>query len=493
MTELEITLDTGRIRGRRLESRAGRLRTWRGIPYAAPPVGSLRFRAPQAVEPWEGTRVGIEFGTPAPQRKSNLDENCLFLNVLAPESVSADSRPVMVFIHGGAYNGGNPSSPMYQGTSLVERGDIIYVSIQYRLGALGYLDFSEFSTENQSFDSNIGLRDQIAALEWVQRNITAFGGDPTNVTIFGESSGANAITTLMTTPSARGLFARAIAQSPPAASAYGKARARRWAQEFLELAGAPSSDPGAWLRKATVRQLVETGDELVRRGADEEPGTRAFAPVVGDDILPEHPLDVFADGKSHPVPLILGSNLHEGRIFPRFLNILPTDPTRIEKMFSHVSPEVKARALAAYPTYPHRYASADIGGDVTFWEPMILCAQGHCDVAPTYSYRYDFAPRLLHLAGMGATHATELFAVFGRSDALTRALTAIGGRRALAVVTDAMQSHWLHFARHGTPLADWPQYTVAQRKTMIFDSPRHVETDPLGNRRRAWIGYEHRR
>ena len=490
---LDVVLDSGKIRGRYLETRTGRLRTWRGIPYAAPPIGPARFLAPQPVAAWAGTRSATEFDSPAPQRKSTENESCLFVNVLAPESARVTPRPVMVFIHGGAYNGGNPSTPMYWGTSLVERGDVIYVSVQYRLGALGYLDFSEFSTAEHSFDSNIGLRDQIAALEWVQRNAAAFGGDPDNVTIFGESSGANAVTTVMTTPSTRGLFARAIAQSPPAASAYGKERAHGWAREFLDIAGAPTKTPAAWLRNVPVRRLVEVGDELVRRGADEEPGTRAFAPVVGDDVLPEHPLDVFAAGKSHPVPLILGSNLHEGRIFPRFLNILPTDPARIEKMFSHVSADVKARALAAYPTYPHRYAAADIGGDITFWEPMVLCAQGHCDVAPTYSYRYDFAPRILTLVGLGATHATELFAVFGRSDALTGALTAIGGRRSLATVTEAMQEHWINFARTGSPGTEWPVYTSAQRRTMIFDRISRVESDPLGDRRRAWIGYEHRR
>lgn len=493
MTDLEVTLDSGKIRGRYIPSRTDRLRVWRGIPYAEPPLGLLRFRAPQPVHTWEGTRLSVEFGSPAPQRKSNFDEDCLFLNIAAPESISEVPRPVMVFIHGGAYNGGNPSSPMYQGTSLVERGNIVYVSLQYRLGALGYLDFSEFSTTEQVFESNLGLRDQVAALKWIQQNIAAFGGDPSNVTVFGESSGANAVTTLMATPAAEGLFARAIAQSPPAASAYGKVRAERWAHEFLEIAQAPGRDPGAWLRTASVRELVSFGDELVRRGADEEPGTRAFAPVVDGDFLPEHPLDVFAAGKTHPVPLLLGSNLYEGRIFPRFLNILPTDPTRIEKMFSHVSNPVKARALAAYPTYPHRFASADLGGDITFWEPMILCAQGHCAVAPTYSYRYDFAPRLLNLVGLGATHATELFAVFGRADTLTKALTLFGGRRSFDVVTTTMQNHWLHFARHGTPDADWPEYTLAQRETMIFNGASHVENDPLGDRRRAWIGYEHRR
>ena len=174
---LEITLDSGVVRGRLDRG----LRTWRAIPYATAPTGPWRFRAPQPVEAWHGVRPAEAFGSPSPQRKSNFDENSLFVNVVAPQVPSDSLRPVMVFIHGGAYNGGNPSTPMYRGTSLVERGDIVYVSIQYRLGALGYLDFSEYSTAERSFETNLGLRDQIAALTWVQRNIAAFGGDPNEI------------------------------------------------------------------------------------------------------------------------------------------------------------------------------------------------------------------------------------------------------------------------------------------------------------------------
>ncbi|WP_424809546.1 carboxylesterase/lipase family protein [Rhodococcus sp. 27YEA15] len=486
---LEIEIESGLIRGRH----DGDVRVWRGVPYAAPPVGPLRLRAPTPVTPWIGTRPAETFGAVAPQGNGKGDEDALFVNIVAPKNNADQLRPVMVFVHGGAYNGGSPSAPKYHGTSLVERGEVVYVSIQYRLGALGYLDFREFSTPDSSFESNLGLRDQIAALNWIKRNIEAFGGDPDNVTLFGESSGANAVTTLMASPAAEGLFARAIAQSPPAASAYGAPRAQGWARDVVQAAGITDDQAGHWLRSVDAHTLVTTADEVAKRGVEDEPGTRIFAPVVGDDILPEHPLDVFAAGRSHPVPLIVGSNLHEGRIFPRLLDILPTEHRRIEKMFDRTPPSVKARVLAAYPRYPHRRAAADLGGDVTFWEPSILCAQGHSQIAPTYSYRYDFAPRLLKLAGVGATHATELYAVFGRSDVFTSVLTALGGRRGLADVTASMQGHWIEFAHGGTPGRDWPLYTVPERRTMIFDSDSKVASDPLGDRRRAWLGYEHRR
>ncbi|WP_072689709.1 carboxylesterase/lipase family protein [Rhodococcus marinonascens] len=489
MSALEIDTDTGTICGRRLDD----LIAWRGIPYDAPPVGALRLRAPQPAESWSGVRQALHFGSRPPQHGRSSDEDCLTLNVLAPSLSSDTPRPVMVFIHGGAYSGGSSSSPLYGGESLVRRGDIVYVSINYRLGALGYLDFTQFSTPERPFDSNLGLRDQVAALEWVRRNIAEFGGDPDNVTVFGESSGANAVTTLMATPAAKGLFTQAIAESPPAASAYSIGRAARWSREFLEIAGVSPSGAVTWLETADPIEFVKAGTTLANQGADEEPGTRVFAPVVDGFFLPTHPLDSFASGSGHPVALIIGTNRHEGAVFPWFNDILPTNPDRIDKMFSHVDRSVKDRAIAAYPGYPSRRATSDLGGDVTFWEPSILCAQGHTAVAPTYSYRYDFAPRLLRILGLGATHATELFAVFGPTGSRLRALTGLGGRRGLRAVTDTIQSHWLHFAKHGVPAPGWPRYSLERRETLIIDEICRIENDPLGARRRAWVGYEHPR
>ncbi|MFC7448221.1 carboxylesterase/lipase family protein [Rhodococcus daqingensis] len=492
---LIVTTDAGRVRGREHDG----LRSWRGIPYAAPPVGELRLRAPQPAAPWTGVRDALDFGAAAPQsgrgerRGVRTDEDCLTLNVLTPAARSSTPRPVMVFIHGGAYSGGSSATLLYRGDTLVRRGDVVYVSLNYRLGALGYLDFGDYSSPGRPFDSNLGLRDQLAALQWVHRNIAAFGGDPGKVTLFGESAGANAVTTLMCVPAAEGLFARAIAQSPPAASAYGRDRAKAWAAEFVEILDG-ADDPALALRTADPDALVRAGDALTARGADEAPGTRAFAPLVDGDLLPRHPLDAFADGLAHDIPLIVGTNAREGTLFPRFLDIIPTDPTRIEKMFSETDPELKARILAAYPGYPERRDAVRIGGDVTFWEPSILVAQAHAATAPTYAYRYDFAPRLLNVAGLGATHATELLAVFGVGDTVIgRVATAFGGRRGLREATAIMQSHWLHFARHAAPRSTWPAYTAARRETLIIDTTARIESDPHGDLRRAWIGYRHRR
>ena len=275
-----VTTTDGMIEGKPV----GNLTTWRGIPYAAPPVGPLRFRAPQPTQPWQGVRDATEWGNASVQHKRGTmlavgkyqpsSEDCLTLNVLAPSTPSTTPRPVMVFIHGGAYTLGTSATPLYGGGSLVRRslqdGDgIIYVSVNYRLGALGYLDMSRFSTPERPFDSNLGLRDQVAALEWVKRNIAEFGGDPDNVTVFGESAGGNAVTTLMTVPAAKGLFAQAIAESSAPGMTTAKHRADQWASEggstrdTQDAAHQWSGDDAESGAQDTAAQWYEEGD---RRG-----------------------------------------------------------------------------------------------------------------------------------------------------------------------------------------------------------------------------------
>ncbi|RVW06352.1 carboxylesterase/lipase family protein [Rhodococcus spongiicola] len=487
-TDVDVTLVEGVVRGRRLPD----LLSWRGIPYAKPPVGRLRLRAPESVTPWTGVFDATAFGSAAPQRNRNGDEDCLTLNVLRPSSQSDAARPVLVWIHGGAHMTGTASAPVYSGASLVRRGDVVFVSLNYRLGALGYLDFREFSTPERPFEVNVGLRDQIAALEWVQRNIAEFGGDPSNVTIVGESAGANAVLTLMSTPATEGLFARGIAQSPPSAATNGTELAARWAREFLDVAGVTTSEANAFLAEADPELLVHTAAKLSARGADEAPGVRVFAPVADGALLPEPPLWAFEAGREHRVPLLVGTNAHEGRIFPWFLDILPTSRHRIEKMFVETDPEIKARVINAYPGYPGRRAALDLGGDVVFWVPTLRFAQAHAQHSDTFMYRYDFMPRLMRLLGLGATHATDLVPVFGARTPFARALTALGGRRGMRAVTDTMQGHWLSFARTGHPLDTWPRYSPDRRETLIIDETCRIESDPRRRRREAWLGFQHR-
>lgn len=499
-----VTTSDGDIGGKSV----GELLTWRGIPYAAPPVGPLRLRAPQPVTPWDGVRDATEWGNASVQHKRGTmlspgkyqpsSEDCLTLNVLAPAKPSVTKRPVMVFIHGGAYTLGTSATPLYGGGSLVRRSlddshGIVYVSINYRLGALGYLDLTQFSTPDRRFDANLGLRDQVAALEWVQRNIAEFGGDPDNVTIFGESAGGNAVTTLLATPAAEGLFHRAIAESSAPGLVATHERATEWAQEFVGFLREKDTGGGSMadmLDRADVTSLGRAGTKLAMTVLNRTPGLHPFGPVVDGDYLPKNPLDAVEDGSAHQVPLIIGTNGREGTLFPKLLDALPTNPKRIDTMFELTDPSAKDRVVEAYPGYPNESAAIDVGGDFTFWKPSLELAEAHSRRQPTFSYRFDFAPRVMKWLGLDATHGFELFAVFGINDTLFgKMMTLPGGRAAFARVTEQVQSHWLNFARTGKPLETWPQYDEDARRTMIFDSRTRVQRDPRRDRREAWEGY----
>lgn len=542
MRELDVRVFGGVVRG----IREGDIEAWRGIPYAAPPVGELRFRAPAPVLPWTGVRDASRHGAVAPQSRRGQflgapsaiprSEDCLNLLVLrgaeagGAESGGADARaatardhdlaPVMVFIHGGAYSVGSVREVPHQGMDFARSG-VIYVAVSYRLGALGYLDFSSYSTPERPFESNLGLRDQVAALQWVQGNIRAFGGDPGNVTVFGESAGANAVTTLMTVPAAAGLFQRAIAQSPPPNAIYLPGLTAHWAEQFLELLSADldngsveatsHEDAAALLARAPVDALVAATNALQLRTPDEYPGTLCLCPVIDGDYLPERPLDAFKHGRAHRVPLIIGTNDREGSLFTGRLDILASTPARIRAIFARTRKKTRKAIKAEYPGLPARRAAADFAGDYSFWYPSIKVAERHSRYAPVYMYRFDIAPRLVRLAGFDATHGLELFALFGRMNGwFGRTMTVLGGRRAFLGAGRRMRRWWLDFASTGDPngaavpttvpaasaahndgaARNWPRYDAESdenhRLTLIIDETDHIESDPRGERRVAW-------
>ncbi|MGY4859120.1 carboxylesterase/lipase family protein [Cryobacterium sp. AP23] len=503
---LEVRVTGGLVRGSRPDDG---VQTWRGIPYAAPPVGRMRFRAPQPVIPWAGVRDATAYGPVAPQdrgtqfkgvsRRTRMGEDCLTLNVQRPAAVPhAANLPVMVFIHGGGYTAGASQDFTERSQAIVRSGQTIYVALNYRLGALGYLDFSRFSTRTRTFESNLGLRDQVAALEWVQENIRSFGGDPANVTVIGESAGGNAVVTLLATPAAAGLFARAIAQSPPSNAAYSPALAGRWASEFVEVLrqdGAPELAGGRrpaaeLLDTAPWPALVRAALVLQRRTPDVDPGTFCMAPVVDGDFLPERPLDAFRQGHAQPVPLIIGTNDREGSLFRGRIDILPRSITRIQSLFDGAPPDSHEGMRVVYSALPALRAEMDFGADYAFWFPSVQVAELHSRSAPVYLYRFDLAPRLLRVLGYDATHGLELLALStSRSDRQLRRLTALGGRESFLRTGDRMRAHWLRFAATGLTGPEWPVYTEGERLTLIFDEEDRVESDPRGDRRLAWLQF----
>jgi para-nitrobenzyl esterase len=500
---LQIDVSGGAVRG---VVRRG-LRQWRGIPFAAPPVGDLRFRAPRPVVRWDGVRDASEFGPVSMQDRKGqfvgvgpnvpMSEDCLTLNVIAPQHPSEALRPVMVWIHGGAYSVGSSQEMPKQGEGLARDGDLVFVNFNYRLGALGYLDFTRFSTRTRPMESNLGLRDQVAALRWVHDNIAAFGGDPDNVTLMGESAGGNAVTTIMTVPAARGLFARAIAESPPADAVYHRDLTAVWAQDYVELLSevvddsstdsTSPEDAAQLLLNARAEDIVTATTTMQRLAPDRVPGTISLCPVIDEDYLPERPIEAFDSGRAHPVPLIIGTNDREGSLFRGRLDILATTPPRIRAIFAKTKKKARKRLKVLYPGLPARRPAADFGGDYSFWYPSIRVAERHADFAPVHMYRFDLAPRLVRWIGLDATHGIEMFAVFDRTRGLFgRAAGILGGYRAFARTGQRMRANWIRFARLGTVDPAWPLYTARKRNTLIIDEADRVESDPRREKRLAW-------
>ncbi|GAB3615827.1 carboxylesterase/lipase family protein [Okibacterium endophyticum] len=490
----------------------GDVSVWRGIPYADAPVGALRWRAPKPVVPWKGVRDATAFGAVSCQIPSRQpgslrasvpqSEDCLSLNVWSPAAPSAGTgtalRPVLVWIHGGSQTVGAGSLPDFSGRFLSGNGDIVVVTINYRLGALGWADFSSFRRGRHGFDSNLGLRDQVAALEWVQRNIRAFGGDPRRVTIMGESSGGTAITTLMATPAAAGLFRAAVAQSPVAAAVYDRELSAERAARLLQILSVEPREVER-LREVPVPRLLRAMSALVDENTLERPGTLALGPVVDGAYLPRHPLEVLAAGQAHPVPLMIGTTRDEAELFA-FGDppLLPLRHRQTDGLIARLEAEVRAagRADAAgvrerlqrvYGARLGRGARHALAADWTFTMPSLRAADGHAGAAPTFVYRYDYVPPALALTGFGATHGTELPLFFGTLDApIGRLLVTLGGRGALRKRSAQMQNGLIAFVRAGDP--GWPRYSPASRAARLFGR-RIVDTEhPATDRMPAWDG-----
>jgi para-nitrobenzyl esterase len=472
---------------------------WRSIPYAHAPIGPLRYRAPQPPVPWRGVRHCHSFANCAPQQRmytatglgryQPMSEDCLTLNVVTPETPAEGPLPVMVFIHGGAYILGSSATPIFDGASLARRG-CIYVSVNYRLGALGCLDLSSLGTAAHPIESNLFVRDLVMALEWVRDNIAVFGGDPDNVTIFGESAGAQAVVTLLAVPAARGLFRQAISESPAAGLTRSQDVAARFAERFTTLIGARGTDAAHALMEMPPADLVNALDSLIDATSVDMLGAFPVGPAFGDDVLPVDPVEAMRTGRAHPVPLIIGTNAEEARLFTRFLKVLPTTEHKIEALLAGAGAATRDRIIEAYPDYPAPKACLHIGGDFAFTSAAWQVADARSATTPTYVYRYDYAPRPLRWSGLGATHATELFAVFDSYQTrLGSVLTAAGDRKSAQRVSRDVQFRWREFSRRGAPGQDWPAYSASDRAVMVFDRHSRIEFDPYAHRRSAWDGF----
>jgi len=440
--------------------------SFKGLPYAAPPVGARRWRPPAPVADWEGTRDATAYGAICIQPPANGDpgvgplpmsEDCLTLNVWAPEERDGP-LPVMVWIHGGGYNNGSGTATLYDGSALARRG-VVVVTINYRLGRLGFFDHPALAADRPADEpaGNYGVMDQIAALEWVRDNIAALGGDPGNVTIFGESAGGVAVTQLMVAPPARGLFHKAIVQS-------GLGR-QRSAELELDRPGRPSARSlGVTFARSAGLGGPVTADQLRALPAEAflkpMPAFYSDNLIVDGIILTEDVIEAFSAGRQAPVPLMMGTNSAE------FWWIRPTDAGAYGRTDDALTDAEHDALLAAYDG-PDGY-DAHVISDLIFNEPVRQLARLHAAAGhPTYLYRFDVVPESNPEPSGGATHASERPYVFQTLSTVGRPL----GQRDYEA-SDAMAGYWTRFAGAGDPngagAPAWPDYRAAPDQLLEF-------------------------
>ncbi|MEC3839905.1 carboxylesterase/lipase family protein [Bacillus amyloliquefaciens] len=477
MTELTVQTSFGALKGT-----AGHgVRTWKGIPYAKPPVGELRFKAPEPPAPWDGVKNADSFGPVCPQPADLLSmsfsgdvppqsEDCLYLNVFAPDS-EGGKRPVMVWIHGGAFFLGAGSEPTYDASALAADGDVIVVTLNYRLGPFGFLHL--FSIDD-TYPGNIGMLDQIAALRWVKDNISAFGGDPDNVTVFGESAGGMSIASLMAMPDAKGLFHKAILESGASQTMTADV-AKEITTAFIQEAGTDQ------LQELSVNDILKTADK-VRNTIDQSSFQLLFQPAIDPATLPAEPAKAIADRAAEGIPMIIGTNRDEAYLFFTPDTDIHSEKKQQEYLLYHLG---ENSAKQAADLYPHSLTGQiDMMTDLIFWRPAVAFAQEQSQYGPVWMYRFDWHGETppFHKA----VHALELPFVFGNFDSLKKTLKEPLSEDAKQL-SKLMQSAWIAFAKTGKPDTDqlhWPQYETGSRETIIFNTSVSTESDPDSAKRR---------
>lgn len=485
--------------------------TYAGVPFAAPPVGDLRWRPPQPVVSWAGVRPAMEFGPVArqsppvpgmaiPGDPTEQSEDCLTLNVWTP-APDGGRRPVMVWFHGGGFTSGTGAGLLYRGGPLARRGDVVVVTANYRLGALGYLAHPSLTDPATGAFGNWGLLDQIAVLRWVHDHIADLGGDPSNVTIFGESAGAMSVCVLCGTPGARGLFHRAIVQSG-GPYAHSPERAQEAAEDLAQLLGL-SSVTREILQKVPADDLVAATQQLQDRPPRAGELPLPFLPVVGDPALPERPESAVAAGSIADVPLLIGTNRDELAFFAAGTpEVADLDDDHLIHWVARAAPTEDARRLvagyrAARTARGESVTPRDlwiaIGTDVVFRRPSLRFAAAHHAHQPA-TFVYLFTQTTPAFGGvLGSCHALEIPFVFG---GLHRPLVAAfaGGDPAALALSDQMQDAWLAFARYGDPstppgppgLGPWPRWDPDRMATMVLGPYAGVVDAPLAEELASW-------
>jgi para-nitrobenzyl esterase len=512
---MQPTVETryGRLRG--TESKG--IRCFRGIRYARAARGSLRFQPPRTPEPWTGVRNATQPGPAAPQFSLpwfgwisaagvSPGQDCLSLNVWSP-GLDEGRRPVLVWIHGGGFLVGSGATPVYNGQDLSRRGNVVVVTINYRLGALGYAHLNRVLGEGFEQSSNLGVRDQIAALEWVRDHIERFGGDPGNVTLVGQSAGAMSIGALLGAPRARQLFHRAVLQSGAAEHVIEPEEAAFVARAFLGALGGPPPSPDA-LGRISVRQILAAQRSIMNELSDWNRRLMVFLPSVDGDIIPEQPIEAVKRGELAHIPLLIGTTLDEWKLFrlvdrDRFAIRDGEILDRVDQVLEGYPGAPAAHVAlgeyrAALRTRGARTRSRDVWNAFqsarVFHYPAMRLAEAHtAGGADVYSYLFTWRSPTLR-GSLGACHALELPFVWG----FTRhplALPLLGVDRTAPRLSRVMQRAWAAFARDGVPRASglpkWERYDPVRRATMVLGRRCALDDAPLDAERQLWERWAH--
>lgn len=499
-----VETTSGRVAGRRSDG----CWSFLGIPYGAPTGGPARWAPPGPPHPWRGIRPATEPGAIAPQpppapgaslpgEPQRQSEDCLNLNVWTP-ALDVGRRPVMVWIHGGGFTSGTGASPLYRGEVLARRGDVVVVTCNYRLGALGFLCDDALRTDSEPGTGNVGLLDQLAVLRWVQEHAASFGGDPANVTVFGESAGGMSVSALVSMPSARGLFRRAIIESGPP-WVHDRDRAAKAARELARRVGLERLSRQA-LESVPAAALIEA--QQLMQAATPAPGELPlpFLPTVDGVVLPMHPEHAVAEGAATGIEIVAGTNRDEMTFFgvgvPRLRHIdeeglvrwvarsaPATDPVRAVESYREI------RAARGEATSPWDLWVA-LGSDIVFRAPTWRLANTHA-AAGGSSRVYLFSWTTPILGGaLGSCHALEIPFVFGCYGEPAVSAFVGGDQPGAALLSEAMQGAWAAFARDGDPshpaIGDWERWEDGRWPIMHFERGGRLELGPGAEELDVW-------
>lgn len=499
-----------------VETTAGKLRgaaenginIFKGIPYGSSTAGKNRFMPPAKPEPWSGVRDALRYGASAPQtvpggpgilgaldflisaenpRDVSESEDCLVLNVWTPGINDGRKRPVMFWIHGGGFTSGSGSARLYDGANLARRGEVVVVTINHRLGALGYTYLRDAGGEAFAASGNAGMLDIVAALEWVRENVAGFGGDPGRVLIFGESGGGQKVSALLAMPAAKGLFHRAVIESGPGLRMVDRAEATKVGRMFLDELGI-KPERIKEIQAAPLERIMAAQGAVNRKLPPMTPGLiEGFAPVVDGVSLLQHPFDPLAPEVSADVPLIIGHNHTEMTLFAGAdPSVFSLDEAGLQRRLKPLLKDSVDSVLRAFrSTYPQENPSGlyflitTAYPTVAFTE-KIAERRAALNKASTYVYEFTWPTPILG-GRMRSPHTIEMPFVFDNvGDPLVQKLT--GGGADTFPLAEHVSDTWIAFARTGSPnsknLPDWPPYSAADREVMIINTKSSVEKDP---------------